>query len=90
MAKSDAGLKETPSQTAGPYIHIGMDPETAGLDPARIAALTSADGQAQANGQRIRITPHGKAVEGARLGQIAFGLRQQRIRASQARLTGHP
>ena len=56
MAKSDAGLKETPSQTAGPYINIGMDPETAGLDPARIAALTSADGQAQANGQRIRIT----------------------------------
>lgn len=56
MAKSDAGLKETPSQTAGPYIHIGMDPQTAGLDPVRAAPLAPSGVKTQATGQRIRIT----------------------------------
>ncbi|MEM7733199.1 MAG: protocatechuate 3,4-dioxygenase subunit alpha, partial [Pseudomonadota bacterium] len=28
-----ARLKESPSQTAGPYVHIGCVPQTAGLEP---------------------------------------------------------
>ena len=31
MASSDQNQKETPSQTAGPYVHIGLTPERAGL-----------------------------------------------------------
>ena len=28
---SNTSLKETPSQTAGPYVHIGLMPQVAGL-----------------------------------------------------------
>ncbi len=47
-------LKETPSQTAGPYVHIGMTPSVAGLhgpydDPGRTIAGP------EAPGERIRI-----------------------------------
>lgn len=54
MTQELAYLKETPSQTAGPYVHIGMMPSAAGVqgvydDPGqRIAA-------AEAPGERIQI-----------------------------------
>lgn len=55
-------LKETPSQTAGPYVHIGMTPQVAGLeglypnDPSR--AIAGPD----ARGQRIRV--QGRLLDG--------------------------
>lgn len=43
-------LKETPSQTAGPYVHIGLAPSRAGLDgpfpdPGRVIAGPDAKGE---------------------------------------------
>lgn len=47
-------LKETPSQTAGPYVHIGLAPATAGLclNGPQPGAEIAASG---VSGQRIRI-----------------------------------
>jgi len=56
-------LKESPSQTAGPYVHIGMTPNFCGItgvidaDPG-ISMLT-----ADAEGERIIIT--GRVIDGA-------------------------
>jgi protocatechuate 3,4-dioxygenase, alpha subunit len=47
-------LKETPSQTAGPYVHIGAYPAAAGL-PARSQAKPNVAFGADAKGTRIRI-----------------------------------
>ncbi len=47
-------MKETPSQTAGPYVHIGMVPAAAGLpmgSQERLDVLAGAD----VEGERIRI-----------------------------------
>ncbi|HRK23834.1 MAG TPA: protocatechuate 3,4-dioxygenase subunit alpha [Beijerinckiaceae bacterium] len=55
-------LKETPSQTAGPYLHIGMLPAQAGLklrSQERLNVLTSAG----VEGERIRI--EGSVYDGA-------------------------
>lgn len=49
-------FKESPSQTAGPYVHIGMDPETAGLDPVFQVPMAGPLAAAGAAGQRIRVT----------------------------------
>ncbi|HUF87147.1 MAG TPA: protocatechuate 3,4-dioxygenase subunit alpha [Thermohalobaculum sp.] len=47
-------LKETPAQTAGPYVHIGLAPATAGLQPGgpQPGAEIAAPG---VSGRRIRI-----------------------------------
>jgi protocatechuate 3,4-dioxygenase alpha subunit len=47
-------LKETPSQTAGPYVHIGAYPSAAGL-PARSQVKPNVAFGAAAQGTRIRI-----------------------------------
>lgn len=47
-------LKETPSQTAGPYVHIGMVPAAAGL-PVRTQERLDVLAGAEALGARIRI-----------------------------------
>ena len=47
-------LKETPSQTAGPYVHIGAYPAAAGL-PARSQTPPNVAFGADAKGTRIRI-----------------------------------
>lgn len=52
-------LKETPSQTAGPYVHIGLVPKQAGFD---IYANTFGSVVA-GDGPRIRI--RGKVIDGA-------------------------
>lgn len=53
-------LKETPSQTAGPYVHIGLSTEAAGFTtfPAFGAQLFSAD----TPGERIRV--EGRILDG--------------------------
>ena len=56
-------LKETASQTAGPYLHIGMMPSVAGLDmrkeeDARLNVLAGSD----AKGERIRL--EGTIIDG--------------------------
>jgi protocatechuate 3,4-dioxygenase alpha subunit len=55
-AEQSAGelLKESPSQTAGPYIHIGMAPPVAGL-PLRGDETPNVLAGSTAQGERIRI-----------------------------------
>jgi len=57
-----AKLKETPSQTAGPFVHIGTLPELAGLRP-RTAGQQSRLAGDDTLGQRIRI--QGVILDGA-------------------------
>jgi protocatechuate 3,4-dioxygenase, alpha subunit len=62
MQDSIRYLRETPSQTAGPYVHIGLIPKQAGFDVFEknfSNALTSANTQ----GERIRI--EGRVFDGA-------------------------
>ena len=54
-------LKETPSQTAGPFVHIGTLPAMAGLRSQRVPQNMLVD--AGASGQRIRI--EGQVFDGA-------------------------
>lgn len=56
-------LKETPSQTAGPYVHIGLTPNRLGIGgiyPVDLGASPVRDG---AKGERIVIT--GRVIDGA-------------------------
>ncbi|MFT4149308.1 MAG: protocatechuate 3,4-dioxygenase subunit alpha [Paracoccaceae bacterium] len=56
-------LKETPSQTAGPYVHIGLTPNKLGIPgiyPVDLGASPIRDG---ARGERIVIT--GRVIDGA-------------------------
>ncbi|MBT8417016.1 MAG: protocatechuate 3,4-dioxygenase subunit alpha [Silicimonas sp.] len=55
--------KETPSQTAGPYVHIGCIPSVAGLDGPYAEDLGNRAVEDGAEGQRITIT--GRIVDGA-------------------------
>ena len=54
-------LKETPSQTAGPYVHIGLAPGDAGFDIYRQELGRDVIG-AQAEGKRITI--RGRVLDG--------------------------
>ncbi len=54
-------LPETPSQTVGPYIHLGMDPVAIGLDSPPSAPSNTLAGPA-AQGDRIRI--EGRVLDG--------------------------
>lgn len=56
-------LKETPSQTAGPYVHIGLTPNALGnpgIYPADLGVSPIRDG---ARGERIVLT--GRVIDGA-------------------------
>jgi protocatechuate 3,4-dioxygenase alpha subunit len=55
-------LKETPSQTAGPYVHIGLIPKQAGFDIFQVnfANEVAAPGS---RGERIRI--EGRVIDGS-------------------------
>lgn len=55
-------LKETPSQTAGPYVHIGAYPSAAGL-PARTQAKPNVVFGPSAKGTRVRV--EGSVRDGA-------------------------
>lgn len=49
-------LKESPSQTAGPYVHIGCVPNFSGIDGVYSADLGSSMVQDGAKGDRITVT----------------------------------
>jgi len=55
-------LKETPSQTAGPYVHIGLAPGAAGFDIYREELGRDIAGP-NAEGERIRV--EGVVIDGA-------------------------
>jgi protocatechuate 3,4-dioxygenase alpha subunit len=61
-AKPTPELKETPSQTAGPFVHIGMAPRTAGLEEVYPEEPGHAIAGPQAPGKRIRI--EGRILDG--------------------------
>ncbi len=54
-------VKETPSQTAGPYVHIGLAPSAAGLDGG-VADLGRAIAGPETKGERIRV--EGRVLDG--------------------------
>jgi protocatechuate 3,4-dioxygenase alpha subunit len=55
-------LKETPSQTAGPYVHIGLTPNFAGIGGVYSSDLGTAMVNARTKGERIIIT--GRVIDG--------------------------
>lgn len=55
MAQTIDRLPETPSQTAGPYVHIGLTPSVAGLDPVYPADLDGPVAGPDAKGTRIAV-----------------------------------
>lgn len=78
-------LKETASQTAGPFLHIGMYPSAAGLN-LRIQEKPNVMAPASAAGERIRI--EGRIFDGA-----GAPLRDAQIEIWQANARGrydHP
>ena len=56
MVQSLSRLKESPSQTAGPYVHIGTTPNFIGINHVYAQDLGLAPCPAEAKGQRIIIT----------------------------------
>ena len=54
-------LKESPSQTAGPYVHIGCTPQTAGLEQRSMGAQLGQTGPEDAQAMTLDIT----ALDGA-------------------------
>jgi protocatechuate 3,4-dioxygenase alpha subunit len=59
----DSYLPETPSQTAGPYVHIGLIPRQAGFDIFENNLGTEPMAGSGAKGERIRI--EGRIFDGA-------------------------
>ena len=62
MAQPLSYLKESPSQTAGPYVHIGLTPNALGLAGVFPADLGAAMLTPAAKGERIRI--EGRVFDG--------------------------
>ncbi len=56
-------LKETPSQTAGPYVHIGLTPNRLGIPGIYSVDLGLSPVSAGAKGERIVLT--GRVIDGA-------------------------
>ena len=63
-------LKETPSQTAGPYVHIGLAPGAAGFDIYRQELGWDIAGP-NAKGERIYHTPWSKYYSRTRIDEAA-------------------
>ena len=61
MSNGPKYLKETPSQTAGPYVHIGLAPGAAGIDVYREELGHDITGP-NAAGERIRV--EGLVIDG--------------------------
>ena len=55
MAQSLDRLKESPSQTAGPYVHIGLTPNFCGIDGVYEGDLGSTMVNDQTRGERIEL-----------------------------------
>ena len=62
MAQPLDYLKETPSQTAGPYVHIGLTPNACGIEGVYAEDLGVAMVNDRTLGQRITIT--GRVLDG--------------------------
>ncbi|MEZ5790448.1 MAG: protocatechuate 3,4-dioxygenase subunit alpha [Nitratireductor sp.] len=62
MAQSLGLLKETPSQTAGPYVHIGCVPNFSGIDGVYPEDLGRGMVNARTRGERITVT--GRVIDG--------------------------
>lgn len=56
-------IKETASQTAGPYVHIGLMPNACGIEGVYREDLGTAPANEKARGERIMIT--GQVIDGA-------------------------
>jgi protocatechuate 3,4-dioxygenase alpha subunit len=63
MAQSLERLKESASQTAGPYVHIGLTPNYCGIEGVYPADLGAAMINARTKGERIRIKT--RVIDGA-------------------------
>ncbi len=63
MAQPLSRLKETPSQTAGPYVHIGATPNFAGIGAVYPSDLGSLPVSPKTQGERIILT--GQVFDGA-------------------------
>ena len=63
MVQSLSRLKESPSQTAGPYVHIGTTPNHIGLGKVYPADLGAQPVAAEVRGERIILT--GRVFDGA-------------------------
>jgi len=63
MVQDLGRLKETPSQTAGPYVHIGTTPNFLGITGVYAADLGGRMVNDKTLGQRIRVT--GKVIDGS-------------------------
>jgi protocatechuate 3,4-dioxygenase alpha subunit len=62
MVQSPGYRKETPSQTAGPYVHIGLTPNFLGIDGVYPADLGAAMVNGKTKGERIAIA--GSVIDG--------------------------
>ena len=67
MANSDKLLRESPSQTAGPYLHIGCMPNHSGIEGVYAQDPGSCMVQASTLGERIKIRGHVYDGDGATL-----------------------
>ena len=56
MAQRLDRLKESASQTAGPYVHIGLTPNAAGIEGVFASDLGASMVNARTRGERIKIT----------------------------------
>jgi len=63
MTKKFERLKETASQTAGPYVHIGLTPNFTGIEKLYAKDLGSSMVNAETKGERITIS--GRVFDGA-------------------------
>lgn len=63
MAQDLGYLKETASQTAGPYVHIGLTPNFCGIGGVYEADLGASMVNDRTLGQRITVT--GRVIDGA-------------------------
>lgn len=63
MAQALNRLKETPSQTAGPYVHIGTTPNFIGIESVYAKDLGAGVCPAAAKGERIIVT--GRVFDGS-------------------------
>ena len=81
MAQTLDYLKETPSQTAGPYVHIGLAPGAAGFDIYRLELGQDIAGP-NAKGERIR-------VEGVVIDGTGSPVKDVMLEVWQANADGH-
>ena len=81
MAQALDYLKETPSQTAGPYVHIGLAPGAAGFDIYKQELGWDIAGP-NAKGERIR-------VEGVVTDGVGSPIKDVLLEAWQANTDGH-